>query len=54
MKKIIIVSLILIISVVAALAQGDTGSKSPEAGNAYNDGLDQARKGNYKAAAPFI
>lgn len=54
MKKIIIISLVLIVSVVMAIAQSDTGSKSPEAGNAYNDGLDQARKGNYKAAVPLF
>ena len=42
------------VAITAAVAQSDGGSKSPEAGNAYNDGLDQARKGNFKAAEPLF
>jgi hypothetical protein len=29
-------------------------SKSPEAGNAYNKGLDLARKGDFKSAVPLL
>jgi superkiller protein 3 len=42
------------LSVNVSVAQNSDESKSPEAGNAYNDGLDQARKGNYKAAAALF
>ena len=46
MKTISLFALILIISFSIALGQD---SKSPEAGNAYNKGLDFAKKGDFKS-----
>jgi superkiller protein 3 len=42
------------ISSAVLFAQNSDEAKSPEAGNAYNDGLDQARKGNFKVAVPLF
>jgi tetratricopeptide (TPR) repeat protein len=53
-KRIVVFTLILMISSGVIFAQNSEGAKSPEAGNAYNDGLDQARKGNFKAAVPLF
>ena len=53
-KRIVVLVLMLIISSGVVFAQNPEGAKSPEAGNAYNDGLDQARKGNFKVAVPLF
>ncbi len=54
MKRIVTLVLILIISSGVVFAQNPEGAKSPEAGNAYNDGLDKARKGNFKEAVSLF
>ncbi|TFH02745.1 MAG: tetratricopeptide repeat protein [Calditrichales bacterium] len=54
MRKFISLVLIVLMSLAMVYAQNSGDSKSPEAGNAYNDGLDQARKGNFDAAIPLF
>ena len=47
MKRIFLFAFVLIVSVSVSIGQD---SKSPEAGNAYNKGLDLAKKGDFKSA----
>lgn len=42
----------MLIAQIGLAQDAATGAKSPEAGNAYNNGLDLAKKGNFKAAVP--
>ena len=51
MKRILLFAFVLILSVSVIFGQE---SKSPEAGNAYNKGLDLAKKGDFKSAVPLF
>ena len=51
MKTISLFAFILIISSSIVIGQD---SKSPEAGNAYNKGLDLAKKGDFQSAVPLF
>jgi tetratricopeptide (TPR) repeat protein len=52
-KRLYLAVLSLILAVQIGMAQdASSNAKSPEAGNAYNNGIDLAKKGDFKAAIP--
>ena len=54
MKKLVVLVLAILSLTAIGLAQNGVNSKSPEAGNAYNNGLDLARKGDFKSAVTYF
>ena len=53
MKRLYLAALSLILAVQIGMAQdASSNAKSPEAGNAYNNGIDLAKKGDFKSAIP--